>query len=208
MAEPVRARRLTDAEGQTLQRIVRRGKHDSIRVRRALIIMASASGTTVPAIAGLVQADEDTVRGVIHAFNQVGLHALDPRWAGGRPARSALTTSGSSSRRPPRARRSWAARSRTGASASSPTTWPAIRFASSRSGGSGCGSCWAATRSLFSAPAPGRSPPLPGLVLGAAEASRPAAGDLPAHRRHPLLPRLLRTRRRSAVGHHPPPQRR
>jgi hypothetical protein len=33
MAEAVRVRRLTDAEGQTLQRIVRRGKHGSIRVR-------------------------------------------------------------------------------------------------------------------------------------------------------------------------------
>ena len=87
MAEPVRARRLTDEEGQTLQRIVRRGKHDSIRVRRALIIMASASGTTVPAIAQLVKAHQDTVRDVIHAFNQLGLNALDPRWAGGRPRR-------------------------------------------------------------------------------------------------------------------------
>ena len=45
MAERVRARRLTDQEGQRLQQIVRRGKHGSIRVRRALIIMASASGT-------------------------------------------------------------------------------------------------------------------------------------------------------------------
>ena len=85
MAEPVRVRRLTDAEGQTLQRIVRRGKHGSIRVRRALIIMASASGTTVAAIARLVQADQDTIRDVIHAFNRMGLNALDPRWAGGRP---------------------------------------------------------------------------------------------------------------------------
>ena len=40
MAEPVRARRLTDQEGQRLQQIVRRGKHGSIRVRRAMIIMA------------------------------------------------------------------------------------------------------------------------------------------------------------------------
>jgi transposase len=87
MAEPVRARRLTEQEGQTLQRIVRRGKHESIRVRRALIIMASASGTPVPAIARLVAAHEDTVRDVIHAFNQRGLDALDPRWAGGRPRR-------------------------------------------------------------------------------------------------------------------------
>jgi transposase len=85
MAEAVRVRRLTDAEGQTLQRIVRRSGHGAIRVRRALIIMASASGTTVPAIARLVQADPDTVRDVIHAFNQQGLAALDPRWAGGRP---------------------------------------------------------------------------------------------------------------------------
>jgi hypothetical protein len=37
-----------------------------------LIVMASASGTTVPAIARLVAADEDTVRDVIHAFNDVG----------------------------------------------------------------------------------------------------------------------------------------
>jgi transposase len=85
VAEPVRARRLTDAEGKRLQQIVRRGKGSAIRVRRAMIIMASASGTPVPAIARLVAADEDTVRDVIHAFNDKGLAALDPRWAGGRP---------------------------------------------------------------------------------------------------------------------------
>ena len=87
MAQPVRARRLTDEEGLRLQQIVRRGKHGSIRVRRAMIIMASASGTLVPAISRLVAADEDTVRDVIHAFNAKGLAALDPRWAGGRPRR-------------------------------------------------------------------------------------------------------------------------
>ena len=87
MTEQVRARRLTDQEGQRLQQLVRRGRGDSIRVRRALIIMASASGTMVPAIARLVAADEDTVRDVIHAFNDKGLAALDPRWAGGRPRR-------------------------------------------------------------------------------------------------------------------------
>src|ERR1700731_1553192 len=87
MAEPVRARRPTDQEGQRLQQIVRRGKHGTVRMRRAMIIMASASGTLVPAIARLVAADEDTVRDVIHLFNQKGLAALDPRWAGGRPRR-------------------------------------------------------------------------------------------------------------------------
>lgn len=85
MAELVRARRLTDQEGQKLQQIVRRGKHESVRVRRALITMASASGTTVTAIARLVAAHEDTVRDVIYAFNEKGLAALDPQWAGGRP---------------------------------------------------------------------------------------------------------------------------
>jgi transposase len=85
VAEPVRARRLTDQEGQRLQQIVRRGKHGSVRMRRAMIIMASASGTLVPAIARLVAADEDTVRDVIHSFNERGLAALDPQWAGGRP---------------------------------------------------------------------------------------------------------------------------
>jgi transposase len=85
MAQPVRARRLTDQEGSRLQQIVRRGVHGSVRVRRAMIIMASASGTPVSAIARLVAADEDTVRDVIHLFNQKGLAALDPRWAGGRP---------------------------------------------------------------------------------------------------------------------------
>jgi transposase len=85
MAQPVRARRLTEEEGQRLVRIVRRGGGHPVRVRRATIILASSSGTPVSAIARLVAADEDTVRDVIHAFNQRGLAALDPQWAGGRP---------------------------------------------------------------------------------------------------------------------------
>jgi transposase len=87
VAEPVRARRLTDQEGSRLPQMVRRGKHGPVRVRRAMIIMASAAGTPVPAIARLVAADEDTVRDVIHLFNAKGLAALDPQWAGGRPRR-------------------------------------------------------------------------------------------------------------------------
>src|SRR6266508_3124059 len=87
MAEPVRARRLSDEEGRRLQQIVRRANMGRLRVRRALIIMASASGTPVQAIARLVAAHEDTVRDVIHRFNEIGLRALDPNWAGGRPRR-------------------------------------------------------------------------------------------------------------------------
>jgi transposase len=87
MAEPVRVRRLSDHEGQRLQQIVRRGTGSPIRLRRAMVVLASAGGNTVPAIARLVQADEDTVRQVIHRFNEMGLASLDPRWAGGRPRR-------------------------------------------------------------------------------------------------------------------------
>lgn len=85
MAEPVRVRRLTDQEGQKLQQIVRRGSTSSVRYRRAMMLLASAGGNRVPVIAQLVQADEDTVRDVIHAFNDKGLACLDPHWAGGRP---------------------------------------------------------------------------------------------------------------------------
>nr|WP_245564651.1 IS630 family transposase [Streptosporangium roseum] len=85
VAEPVRARRLSDEEGQRLVQIMRRGKGSSIRVRRAMMIQASAAGTPVPAIARLVAADEDTVRDAIHDFNARGLAALDHKWAGGRP---------------------------------------------------------------------------------------------------------------------------
>ena len=91
MADLVKVRRLSDEEGQRLLRIVRRGEPKAtktvIRYRRAMVVLASASGNSVPAIARLVAADEDTVREVIHRFNEVGMRALDPRWAGGRPRR-------------------------------------------------------------------------------------------------------------------------
>ncbi|CAL9672259.1 hypothetical protein SUDANB178_07540 [Streptomyces sp. enrichment culture] len=85
VTEPVRARRMTDQEGQKLQQIVRRGSTSSVRFRRVMMLLASAGGNRAPMIAKLVQADEDTVRDVIHRFNEIGLACLDPRWAGGRP---------------------------------------------------------------------------------------------------------------------------
>jgi len=85
VAGPVRVRRLSDQEGQQLLRITRRGTGSPIRLRRAMVVLASADGNTVPAIARLVQADEDTIRQVIHRFNEMGMASLDPRWAGGRP---------------------------------------------------------------------------------------------------------------------------
>ncbi|WP_427006142.1 hypothetical protein [Pseudarthrobacter sp. H2] len=75
MAERVKVRRLSPAEGERLLRIVRRGESkqggNAIRWRRATMILASAGGNTVPVIARLVAADEDTVRAVIHRFFRV-----------------------------------------------------------------------------------------------------------------------------------------
>ncbi|MGW3626717.1 IS630 family transposase [Streptomyces sp. NPDC000880] len=85
MAEQVWVRRVTEAEGRKLQGIVRRGSTSTVRFRRAVMLLASAGGNRVPVIAKLVQADEDTVRDVIHRFNEIGLACLDPQWAGGRP---------------------------------------------------------------------------------------------------------------------------
>ena len=72
-----------------MQQIVRRGGGRSdksiVRWRRAMVVMASASGNTVPAIAKLVATSEDRVREMIHRFNEKGMSSLDPRWAGGRP---------------------------------------------------------------------------------------------------------------------------
>ena len=172
MAEPVRARLLSDQEGQRLTQIVRRGRGESIRVRRAMMIMASASGTPVPAIARLVAADEDTVRDVIHAFNEKGLACLDPKWAGTAPAD------------PARARDHLPAH-------------PDLEGIPGPGQGSQAGSDRVRHQPLPRAVLrlrPVRTafdPALPRIGVGAAVASGPAAGDLPPHSWHPLLPRLL-----------------
>jgi hypothetical protein len=73
-----------------------------------MIIMASASGTLVPAIARLVAADEDTVREVIRLFNARGW----PLDAANGPASAANAGSaGDAPRSKPRdlAKRAWSA---------------------------------------------------------------------------------------------------
>lgn len=49
-----------------------------------MLLLASADSNRVPVIAQLVQAYGDTVRDVIHRFNQIGPACLAPRWVGGR----------------------------------------------------------------------------------------------------------------------------
>src|SRR5262249_5948416 len=72
------------AEGRRLQRIGRTAK-DAVRLRRAIVVLASAQGQSVPDIAHLLDCSQEYVRGVIHAFNESGFAALDPKWSGGRP---------------------------------------------------------------------------------------------------------------------------
>jgi transposase len=94
MADRVRVRRVSDAEGRELQRIVRRGgKSDRsiVKWRRAMVVLASVGGNDVATIAGLVQTSPDRVREMIHRFNDLGMRSLDPQWAGGRPRQ--ITTS-------------------------------------------------------------------------------------------------------------------
>jgi transposase len=94
MAERVRVRRLNDAEGRQLQQIVRRGgKSDRsiVKWRRAMVVLASAGGNDVAAIARLVQTSPDRVREMIHRFNDLGMRSLDPQWAGGRPRQITTT---------------------------------------------------------------------------------------------------------------------
>ncbi|MGW8685401.1 helix-turn-helix domain-containing protein [Streptomyces sp. NPDC055817] len=50
-------------------------------------VNASAGGNRVQAIAQPVQTDDDTVREVLHRFNEIGLSCLDLGWAEGCPCR-------------------------------------------------------------------------------------------------------------------------
>ena len=59
-------------EGQRLQRIGRTAR-DPVRLRRAIVVLMSAQGQSVPDIAHLLDCSPEYVRGVIHAFNGIGV---------------------------------------------------------------------------------------------------------------------------------------
>ena len=74
---------------------VRMPKMDGLTVLRQVkvqdagiaVVMMSGQGQTVRDITLLLQVSEDYVRDVIHAFNERGFDALDPKPSGGRPKR-------------------------------------------------------------------------------------------------------------------------
>jgi len=77
-------RPVTMAEGRRLQRIGRTAR-DPVKLRRAIVVLMSAQGQSAPDIAHLLDCSPEYVRTVIHAFNESGFAALDPKWSGGRP---------------------------------------------------------------------------------------------------------------------------
>ncbi|GAB3275542.1 hypothetical protein GCM10027589_00780 [Actinocorallia lasiicapitis] len=58
-----------------------------MKLRRAIVVMMSAQGQSASSIKTLMQVSDDYVRSVVHAFNERGFDALDPKWRGGRPRR-------------------------------------------------------------------------------------------------------------------------
>lgn len=77
-------RELTAQEGNKLTRIARRGSN-SVEVRRALVILASAQKMRVPEIPGLYPLSKERVRHIIRTSNEDAVPSLKPRYGGGRP---------------------------------------------------------------------------------------------------------------------------
>ena len=89
VSERVRVREIDDDEGRRLVRIVRRGSGSVVTWRRAQMVLLSALGMGVPAIAR-VAFSEDRVRDVIRNFNVDGFASLYPKYRGGHPPKFTL----------------------------------------------------------------------------------------------------------------------
>ena len=85
MAERARVREIDDDEGRRLVRIIRRGSGSVVTWRRAQMVLLSAQGMDVPAIAKVAFTSEDRVRDVIRNFNADGFGSLYPKYRGGHP---------------------------------------------------------------------------------------------------------------------------
>ena len=90
VAERLRVREIDDDEGRRLVRIIRRGTGSVVTWRRAQMVLLSAQGMDVAAIAKVAFTSEDRVRDVIHNFNADGFSSLYPKYRGGRPPKFTL----------------------------------------------------------------------------------------------------------------------
>ena len=90
MTERLRVREIDDDEGRRLVRIVRRGTGSVVTWRRAQMVLLSAQGMDVAAIARVAFTSEDRVRDVIRNFSADGFSSLYPRYKGGHPPKFTL----------------------------------------------------------------------------------------------------------------------
>src|SRR5690242_14860580 len=107
VTERLRVREIDDDEGRRLVRIIRRGSGSVVTWRRAQMVLLSAQGMDVPAIAKVAFTSEDRVRDVIRNFNADGFSSLYPKYAGGHPPKFTLPQRRERSKKssPPRWRR-------------------------------------------------------------------------------------------------------
>ena len=90
MSGRLRVREIDDDEGQQLARIVRRGSGPVVTWRRAQMVLLSAQGMDVPAIAKVAFTSEHRVGDVIGNFNADGFSSLYPKYRGGHPPKFTL----------------------------------------------------------------------------------------------------------------------
>jgi len=90
VTDRLRVREIDDDEGRRLVRIIRRGSGSVVTWRRAQMVLLSAQGMDVAAIAKVAFTSEDRVRDVIHNFNADGFGSLYPKYRGGRPPKFTL----------------------------------------------------------------------------------------------------------------------
>ena len=83
-------REIDDDEGRRLLRIIRPGSGSVVTWRRAQMVLLSAQGMDVAAIAKVAFTSEDRVRDVIRNFNADGFSSLYPKYKGGRPPKFTL----------------------------------------------------------------------------------------------------------------------
>ncbi len=88
----MRIRTITNDEGNELLRIARRSSGSVVTWRRAQMVLLSAHGMDVTAIAKVTFASSDRVRDVIHNVNADGFGSLVP--GGGRPPESHVRVNG------------------------------------------------------------------------------------------------------------------
>jgi transposase len=90
VTERLRVREIDDDEGRRLVRIVRRGSGSVVTWRRAQMVLLSAQGMDVPAIAKVAFTSEDRVRDVIGNFNADGFESLYQKYKGSHPPKFTL----------------------------------------------------------------------------------------------------------------------